>query len=118
MLARSHAPRCSGREVVAYVGDVHLPTELPKFLDDAPVIAITSSRRGEITRNGERKMRFIGWRLAHSLDPLSLLIGFRGTSPRQKLPEVSPIFKADRVRLHVSREKGKEIALGRCRMGD
>jgi hypothetical protein len=27
------------------------------------------------------------------------------TSPRQKLPEISPILKADTVRLHVSREK-------------
>jgi len=26
-------------------------------------------------------------------------------APRQKLPEISPIFKADTVRLHVSREK-------------
>jgi hypothetical protein len=30
--------------------------------------------------------------------------------PRQKLPEISPIFKADTVRLHVLREKDKEIA--------
>src|SRR5215831_10751328 len=29
----------------------------------------------------------------------------------------SSIFKADTVRLHVSREKDKEIALGRCLMG-
>jgi hypothetical protein len=35
-------------------------------------------------------------------------------APRQKLPEISPIFKADSVTLHVSREKDKEIALGRC----
>ena len=32
-------------------------------------------------------------------------------APRQKLPEISPILKADTVRLHVSREKDKEIAL-------
>jgi hypothetical protein len=32
-------------------------------------------------------------------------------APRQKLPEISPIFRADTVRLHVSREKDKEIAL-------
>src|SRR6266404_9693609 len=38
-------------------------------------------------------------------------------APRQKLPEISPTFKADAVRLHVSREKDKEIALGRSRMG-
>ena len=38
-------------------------------------------------------------------------------APRQKLPEISPIFKADTVRLHVLREKDKEIALGRCRIG-
>src|SRR5258706_115429 len=36
---------------------------------------------------------------------------------RQKLPEISPILKADTVSLQVSREKDKEIALGRCRMG-
>ena len=39
-------------------------------------------------------------------------------APRQKLPEISPTFKADAVRLHVSREKDKEIALGRCRWDD
>ena len=32
-------------------------------------------------------------------------------APRQKLPEISPILKADTVTLHVSREKDKEIAL-------
>jgi hypothetical protein len=42
-------------------------------LDDAPVVAITSSRRGEITRHGEGKMQFSGLRFAHSWDPLSLL---------------------------------------------
>jgi hypothetical protein len=38
-------------------------------------------------------------------------------TPRQKLPKISPIFKADTVRPHVLREKDREIALGRCRMG-
>jgi hypothetical protein len=38
-------------------------------------------------------------------------------APRQKLTEISPILKADTVRLHVSREKDKENAFGRCRMG-
>ena len=32
-------------------------------------------------------------------------------APRQKAPQISPIFKADTMRLHVSREKDKEIAL-------
>ena len=30
-------------------------------------------------------------------------------APRQKLPEISPIFKADTVRLHVSREKDGKL---------
>jgi hypothetical protein len=32
-------------------------------------------------------------------------------APRQKLPEISPIFKTDTVRLHVSREKDRETAM-------
>ena len=32
-------------------------------------------------------------------------------APRQKLPEISPIFKADTVRLHVSREKDGKLHL-------
>jgi hypothetical protein len=32
-------------------------------------------------------------------------------------PQISSIFIADSVTLHVSREKDKEIAFGRCRMG-
>jgi hypothetical protein len=32
-------------------------------------------------------------------------------APRQKQPQISPIFKTDTVTLHVSREKDKEIAL-------
>ena len=35
----------------------------------------------------------------------------------QKAPQISPIFTPDKITLHVSREKDKEIALGRCRMG-
>jgi hypothetical protein len=38
-------------------------------------------------------------------------------APRQKQPQISPIFICDKVTLHVSREKDKENALGRCRMG-
>ena len=40
-------------KAASYVDDIHLPTEPPKLLDDAPVIAITSSRDTEITRHGE-----------------------------------------------------------------
>ena len=32
-------------------------------------------------------------------------------TPRRKLPDISPILKADTATLHVSREKDKEIAL-------
>jgi hypothetical protein len=32
-------------------------------------------------------------------------------APRQKLPEISPIFKADTARLHVSREKDGKLHL-------
>jgi len=32
-------------------------------------------------------------------------------APRQKLPEISPIFKADTMRLHVSREKDGKLRL-------
>jgi hypothetical protein len=38
-------------------------------------------------------------------------------APRQKLPEISPIFKADTVRLHVSREKDGKLRLGYAGMG-
>jgi hypothetical protein len=38
-------------------------------------------------------------------------------APRQKQPQISPIFISDKVTLHVSREKDKKKALGRCRMG-
>jgi hypothetical protein len=36
----------------------------------------------------------------------------RPPAPRQKLPEISPIFKADTVTLHVSREKDGKLRLG------
>jgi hypothetical protein len=42
------------RKTVSQIEDIHLPTQPPKLLDDAPVIAITSGRCGEITRHGER----------------------------------------------------------------
>jgi hypothetical protein len=32
-------------------------------------------------------------------------------APRQKQPPISPIFKADTVRLHVSREKDRKLRL-------
>jgi len=32
-------------------------------------------------------------------------------APRKKLPEISPIFKTDTVRLHVSREKDGKFPL-------
>jgi hypothetical protein len=57
-------------KAASYVGDIHLPTEPPKLLDDAPVIAITSSRDTEITRHGECNAGFIGWKLAHYTDPV------------------------------------------------
>jgi hypothetical protein len=38
-------------------------------------------------------------------------------APRQKLPEISPIFKTDTVRLHVSREKDGKLRLGYAGMG-
>ena len=60
-------------KAAAYLDDIHLPTEPPKLLDDAPVIAITSGQRGEITRHGERDAQFIGWQLAHSTDQRGLL---------------------------------------------
>ena len=39
-------------------------------------------------------------------------------TPRQKLSDISPIFKADTVRLHVSREKDKELHLVHARWDD
>ena len=56
-------------KLFAYVGDIDVPTEPPKLLDDASIIAITSGRRGEITRHGERKVQFIAWKCAHGSDP-------------------------------------------------
>jgi hypothetical protein len=38
-------------------------------------------------------------------------------APRQKAPQISPIFKADTVRLHVSREKDGKLRLGYAGMG-
>ena len=37
--------------------------------------------------------------------------GFRVSTPSQKLPETSPNFKTDTVRLHVSREKNGKLNL-------
>jgi hypothetical protein len=44
-------------EALSHVDNIHLPTEPPKLLDDASIISITSSRRGEIARHDERKAR-------------------------------------------------------------
>jgi len=60
------------RKILAYVGDVDLPTELPKFLDDAPVVAVTSGRRGEIARHSERDMLFMSSDLRTVWSPLYL----------------------------------------------
>jgi hypothetical protein len=49
------------REVAAYVDDIHLPTQLPKLLDDAPVEDITAGRHSEIARHGEGNAQFIRW---------------------------------------------------------
>jgi hypothetical protein len=38
-------------------------------------------------------------------------------APRQKLPEISPIFISDKVTLHVSREKDGKLRLGYAGMG-
>jgi hypothetical protein len=46
-----------------------VPTEPAKLLDDPSIIAITSGRRGEITRHGEHKVQFIAWKRAHGADP-------------------------------------------------
>ena len=51
------------RKAGSQVEDVHLPTQRPKLLDDAPVIAITSGRRGEITRHGERNTAYLARKL-------------------------------------------------------
>src|SRR5262252_2715095 len=51
------------RKAVSQVEDIHPPTQPPKLLDDAPVIAITSGRRGEITRHGERNTPCLARRL-------------------------------------------------------
>jgi hypothetical protein len=78
-----------------------------------------SRRPADFLGRGNRERRLI-----HSTDrrtnssTFSSIPGplLQSTTPRQKQPQISPIFKADTVRLHVSREKDKEIALGRCRM--
>jgi hypothetical protein len=46
------------RKAVSQVENIHLPPQPAELLDDAPVIAITSGRRGEITRHGERETRY------------------------------------------------------------
>jgi hypothetical protein len=42
---------------VAYVNDVDLPTQLSKFMDDAPIISIAPGRSVEVSRHTERKVR-------------------------------------------------------------
>ena len=68
---------------------------------------------------GAKQTNLIAQRTADHLHPhTGREPGIMLPAPRQKLPEISPIFKADTVRLHVSREKDKEIALiYRCWMG-
>ena len=61
---------------------------------------------------GAKQTNLIAQRTADHLHPhTGREPGIMLPAPRQKLPEISPIFKADTVRLHVSREKDKEIAL-------
>jgi hypothetical protein len=68
---------------------------------------------------GAKQTNLIAQRTADHLHPhTGREPGIMLPAPRQKLPEISPILKADTVRLHVSREKDKEIALGRCRWDD
>jgi hypothetical protein len=38
-------------------------------------------------------------------------------APRQKQPQISPIFISDKVTLHVSREKDGKLRLGYAGMG-
>ena len=54
------------RKAVSQVQDIDLPTQPPQLLDHAPVIAITSGRRGEITRYGERNTPYLA-RSLHTL---------------------------------------------------
>jgi hypothetical protein len=46
---------------MAYVGNIHLPATLTKFLDDASVIAITPGWRCKIARHGECQIRLTGF---------------------------------------------------------
>jgi hypothetical protein len=48
------------RKALAYVGDIHLPTQPPKLLDNPSIIAITSGGRGEVTGHGKRNMHYLG----------------------------------------------------------
>ena len=47
--------------------------------------------------------------IAQSLKGFGVTTLTSGPAPRQKLPEISPIFKADTVRLHVSRGKDGKL---------
>ena len=54
---------------------------------------------------GAKQTNLIAQRTADHLHPhTGREPGIMLPAPRQKLPEISPIFKADTVRLHVSRE--------------
>jgi len=73
-------------KAVAYVGDIEVPTEPPKFLDDASIIAIASGRRGEITRHGEREVQFIAWKRAHGAIPAMVVPSQTGLREPQASP--------------------------------
>ena len=72
---RQYGKRCRAlggirkRKPVAYVNDIHLPTELPKLPDDASIIPIASRWSIEITRHPERKLRMAGDSFMHSRPP-------------------------------------------------
>jgi hypothetical protein len=51
-------------------------------------------------------------------DVAQAFVGFAGLMARQKLPEISSIFKPDTARLHVSREKDGKLHLVDAGWGD
>ena len=70
------------RKAISQVEDIRLPTQPPKLVDDAPVIAITSGRRGKITRYGERNTPYLA-SVAHSPDPAMVAKARRTSRGRQ-----------------------------------
>jgi hypothetical protein len=63
----------------------------------------------------ERGIGLLGWLPGSHGYARFFASGIMLPAPRQKQPQISPIFISDKVTIHVSREKDKEIALGRCR---